>query len=218
MTFPIVAFPGGANLTLSLIGHQESASGSSSYTFNYTFSTANPGRIIIGIASWLMVSGAAITVGMTIGGIAATPLGGIVGSLGAAQMALFYAVVPTNANQTAVVNFSRNASECGCALYDLEGASAVHAAITTGSSPPFSATVNVPAGGCALGASFGQGSGSTANTWTGISKDFDTQITSNRPYSGAHGNFPFGSAGLVVTDTLNGTPSQQVTSLVVFSP
>lgn len=205
-----------ATLTLSYVGHAESAGTASSYTFTYTFSTANANRhLIAGVA---FQSASSLTVAVSIGGVSATPIGTKIGTTGNAEMAFFYAVVPTNTTQTVVVTFSGgNAVQCGCGLYDLEGVTVLNDSMTT-STGLLTATLNVPAGGAVLGIDFASGS-SQSHSWTGITLDYTANVFSaNWQYSGAHGNFATGNSSLTVTDTVGGTISSRAGAIILFSP
>jgi hypothetical protein len=200
-------------LNLSFIDHQESSSAASSYTFTYTFSTANPNRYLVAVIAWQAAT--AITPTVTIGGAVATQIA-ILTAITAPCVAVFAANVPLNTTQTVVVSISPGALLMQSALYDLEGVSTLNSTAVTNNTTTQSETLNVLKGGAVLAAVFATGVGVPTSSWSGITKDVDVN-TGNRVFSPAHDNFATGNASLAVADTLTGA-SFAGGAYLVFSP
>jgi hypothetical protein len=181
----IAPFPGGINpLSLSFIGIQ----GGHSDTF--TFPAAYGGRVLVAVCTGSNTTNFNIT-GCTIGGVSATKITSSSenGFSGLWQCdAVFWAVVPTNADQS--VSFSANQSilQSGIALYELVGAGAAlntqTASFNGASRSSISTTFTAPWGACVLGSCIEYGSSISA---TNLTVDGNITVASGEHFVTASG-------------------------------
>jgi hypothetical protein len=90
---------------------------------------------------------------------------------------------------------------------------------TTNSGANPSTTLNVPAGGSAIGAGWGNSTVTATFTWTGLNKDFDVQPESaSNGASGAHTNFAASQTGLTITAAIANIFSTNALAVASWGP
>jgi hypothetical protein len=198
------AFSGGAPATVSFTDNMVDDSTLTTYTFTTrAIGTAAANRVVVVSVSTERNTGTRTTVSsMTIGGISAT-LAVALSSVDE-EMELWEAVVPTGTTATIVVTLAAASVFCACGIWAVygSGTTAYNTASHTGTLS-LSASLNVPAGGVAIGAS-AVNTGATW-TWGGITENFDaTHRSGNRNYSGASLAFAVAQTGLSITATASG--------------
>jgi len=150
----------------------------STYTFaGQALGAAAADRIIVCFA----IDGVGSTAtAVTIGGVAATL---VQTATTVRKNTLWYAAVPSGTTGDVVVTGAAE-TEMGIALWRLTGVGGPCASGQSGANPG-TATLSVPAGGVAIG---GMGDGHTTYsgyTWTGLTEDFDVELTVSISYTGA---------------------------------
>lgn len=175
----------------------------------YTFASQNLGAaasdraIIVGVHARKL--GGAVSVAVTVGGVSATS---VVTQWGGDSndnvSALFIAEVPTGTTGDVVVTFGAGVLRCGIGMWRATGIDTT--AFDTGVSVvnPMSTTIDIEAGGVAVGASTVTGNtGSTA--WTGLTEVYDQFIAAEAAkMSGAHDSFVSAETAWTVTATDTG--------------
>ena len=182
----------------------------------YTFTSKDIGtaavgrRVIVGVVG----SGAASRTisSVTVGGNAATAVAFIenVGGLATLQAALYAIQVDAGTTATIVVTFSGGNNRCGIgvwAAYDLQSGTAT--ATGTSVANPQTASLNISAGGIAIGVANGfDNNALTGYSWTNLTENFDALFASNQiAHSGASAAFATAQTSLALTATPQGAPS-----------
>src|SRR6185312_4295278 len=137
----VCPFPGGIPFAFAFEGHVESATFASSLTLSMPFGTPTDGRIII--AAVFYQSTSQVVTSCVIGGVTATR---IAGNSAACGVAMYWALVPTGTSGNVTFNLSGVAGAWSFATYSVAGWAGA-----SSSANGLSATLNVPAGGVAIG-------------------------------------------------------------------
>jgi len=137
---------------------------------------------------------------VTIGGVTATAAGSIVANSGS-HCAIYIAAVPTGATGDIVVTWSSTMGDCTVALHRATGVSSTTpTSYVTDTTTALSQSINVNAGGFAVGISTTDDGAATA-TWSGITERFDDATGGANDQSGAGNEFATTQTGLTVSCT-----------------
>lgn len=202
------------------------AASSTSDLTTYTFSsqnlgTAAAGRYIIvaiearksGVDTTLLVSS------VTVGGVSATiAMQRLVSSTNTNIAALAIAAVPSGTNGNVDVTFSSGMLRCGIQLYravDINSSTPHHAVTHFNGSTDPTASLNIPAGGFAIGCA--TSAASTAATWTGLTEDHDSVVESFLTVSSASQQFASAETGRSITCDF-GTNTDNVAVFASWAP
>ena len=208
-------FPAGRREVIySFTASDESASGSSSYSFTgLSFGAVDADRYVVACLSWL---GSGSVSSCTIGGVSAAIV--IQSASALRNTAICIAKVPTGTTGTVAFSLSASATNAAVAVYRLVGipsAAAASSATSTASNP--TASLNVAKNGVAIGvATAGAGSPPSAS-WSGITEDCDNNYGSNQCRSSASQKFTTAQTGLTVTCTFS-TTAGSAGCFAVFEP
>src|SRR3990167_2550785 len=117
--------------------------------------------------------------------------------------------------------FPGNRGDCGIVLYAIYNSDTT--AFDTGGSQanPMSDTINVPAGGVAVGGCCGRhGSATTTYTWVGITEDVDAEISPGAfvSQSAASAAFATEQTGLTISSTPASANAKQAMAFASFGP
>lgn len=171
----------------------------------YTFAAQNLGsaasdRFIACTINGRSNDGGARTItSVTIGGVTATQA--CLANNSGSHCAIFSAAVPSGATGDVVVTWSSTMGDCTIALHSHYGAfSTTPTSAVTDTTTPLSQSINVAAGGFAVGISTSD-SGSATATWAGITEKFDDATASSNDQSGAGDGFASVQTGLTVSCT-----------------
>lgn len=177
------------------------ATGDTADLTTYTFAGQNLGTasadriIVVAIAGREGDGGANRTLSsVTVAGISAT----IIANSGnvPTHTDIAVAAVPTGTSGSIVVTYSGQVSRCVIGTWATTGMSASStSADASDTSDPYSASVDVPAGGVAFGISYDNGN--TTFTWTGLTEDSDA-VYEGRTVSFASAAFASQQTGLAV--------------------
>lgn len=186
----------------------------------YTFAAQNLGsavadRYIAYTVNGRSSDGAARTItSVTIGGVTATA-GPFVGNSGS-HVGAGIAAVPTGATGDVVVTWSSTMTDCTVSLYYVTGVSSTTpTSSVTDTTTALSQSINVDAGGFAIGISTSD-SGSATATWAGITEKFDDATATGNDQSGAGDEFASAQTGLTVSCTW--TAETRIAMAVVSYP
>jgi hypothetical protein len=127
--------------------------------------------------------------------------------------------LPAGTTGDVVVTFSAAAVRCGVQLYRMVGGEAVPTATyqhTNDATDP-TASMDVPAGGAALGVAVANGGGQSA-TWAGLTEDYDAVLESGSTHSSASGDFAGAQTGLTVTCDFSGSLTANSGAFASFGP
>ena len=208
----------GADVTGAATDNSVSSSVASTYTFsNQAIGTATSDRVVIVNFGSLKDTAAAYSVtSVTIGGVAAT-------KIHSAQtqtswgLSSYYATVPTGTTADIVIVHSANMNRCGIQVVTTTNIGELHQvalAEASSGSDPLSFTVDAPAGSLVVG--YVYDTGSSSQTWTELTENFDEQISTTHYHSGAIKNY-----SSAATPTITADPSGSSTTfgiVVVFQP
>lgn len=178
---------------------------------SYTFSSQNTGTaaadryILVGVGG--RKSGTTTgTVTCTVGGNSATAIASATRwttATNATYAGLYLVALPTGTSDDVVVDFGAlTMLRVGIAMWRLDDLASATAsdADNSGANAP-SVTIDVPNDGVGVGFAF-SGTTNIATSWTGLNEDIQEVVGAEAgTYSGAHTEFPTGSAGLTVTCT-----------------
>lgn len=171
----------------------------------YTFSTQNLGtaagdRYIVCCVNGRSSDGGARTISsVTVGGVTATA-GPFVGNSGS-HVGIFIAAVPTGTTGDVVVTWSGGMGDCSVELHRATGVSSTTpTSSVTDTTTPLSQSINVDAGGFAVGISTTDNGTATA-TWAGITERSDDATGGGNDRSGAGDEFATTQTGLTVSCT-----------------
>ena len=184
--------------TVSKTDNALDTSDATTYTFtSKAFGAAATGRLVV----------VALQTLSTIGGISATIIGTATANNGSVfiSTALAYAVVPTGTTATVAATWSTSTFRCYLGVWSAYGVSSSTptTSATSAANPSVMSSINVSAGGIAIGASniFDVG-GTGTFTWTNLTKDYDADGEgSNEQYSGASAAFASAQTGISITAT-----------------
>lgn len=189
---------------------QDSAATTYTFTSKDIGTAATGRRIIVGVIG----SGAASRTisSVTVGGNAATAINFVEGSGTGAflQSAIYIIQVDAGTTATVVVTFSAGNNRCSVgiwAAYDLQSSTAT--ATGTSVANPQTASLNISAGGIAIGVANGfDNNALTGYSWTNLTENFDGLFASNQiAHSGASAAFVTAQTSLALTATPQGAPS-----------
>ena len=215
---------GGVGITNT--ANANSTADATAYTFSaQAIGTAATDRVVVvGIAA--RQSGSTETISsVTIGGVTATinsqttdttaGMGTIAG--------IASAVVPTGTTGDVVVTFSSAIIRCAISVYCLTGASGTTATDTgfDNNSDPGTDTLNITAGGVAIGASYGGVTSITGLAWTNLQENNEILAfeNANQCTSFAFDNFATTQTGLSISvDASPGTADTMVMAIASFEP
>lgn len=207
---------GAADADCSFVTSAQSTSDATTYTFSsQSFGAEAADRHILntiaaGAASARTVSSS------TIGGVAASELVDFEAHSGS-NAAMIIAAVPTGATGDVVVTFTGGMVRCAVGTYRVTGLnSTTPTGSGTDSTDALSASLNISAGGFAVGVVFSKSS-PTGVTWTNLAEDVETLAASwetNGNWSSAHENFAAAQTGLALTGDWTGTPNNEVGAFV----
>lgn len=189
--------------TVTFLANAGNVSDLTSYTYaGLSLGTEYSNRyIVVGIVG--RSGGTPSVSSVTVAGTSATS---VYQHVSAGSLAAFYIVaLPTGTSGDVVVNFSTAMVRAAVILWSVRHLQSITATNTyslTGASP--SASIDVPAGGIALGAIYN--SNSNAITWSGISTSVNGSLADTHPlgHSGAASAFSTAQTGLSVTTSCAG--------------
>lgn len=194
----------------------------------YTFSSQDLGvaasdRYIVCTIQGQSNDGGARTISSaSIGGVSATISVNLVNSSGTG-CGIIIAPVPTGTTGDVVITFSGTMGDCNIALYRCLGVGSV-TATDTGSdsatgvpSEALSDTLNISAGGIAVGVSQNDISIATA-TWGNLTERFDEQTANTNDMSGASAEFATTQTGLTISCTWNNDLVRSVLAMASYPP
>lgn len=188
------------------------------YTYtSRAISTAAANRqVVVSVSAPRFTPGTRNVNSMTIGGISASFVARQNSSNGdtTEQWAVS---VPSGTTATIVVTFNANMGGCGIGVWAMYGAQSSASATAGSIANPMSVSINVPAGGCAIGSLVD--SQSNTWTWTGITKRFDEFVNATvSNQSGASDQFGAAQTGLSITATPSLTPSDNAMIVTAWAP
>jgi hypothetical protein len=185
------AAAGGGDATVTAGGSATSTSFSSGSTFSaVNISTASATRYVVAVfVTRGGGSGSASISSFTIGGVSATA---VVNASASAddRVFMYIAAVPTGTTADVTISGSSLGSTAALmlwAVYDLNSATATQTGTSTNADPS-SASLNISAGGVAIGGGYTIPVATSA-TWTNLTENFDATFDTNRTYSGASAAF-----------------------------
>jgi hypothetical protein len=203
---------------LSYVATVSSTSDASSYTFSGAdIGSAASDRIVLVVVSFRTTVSAAIT-GVTIGGNAATEVVGLLNLLTGAggYVGIWARSVASGTTADIVVTTSANAVRCIVDVYRATGINATASATGTDTTTVYEASLNVAAGGVAMGAV--QTGGSRGLSWSGLTERVDAVYESSMTASSASGEFATAQSPLSISATLSGTESVASAVFAAFDP
>jgi hypothetical protein len=208
----------GADVTGAATDSSVSASAASTYTFsNQAIGTATSDRVVIVNFGSLKDTSATYSVtSVTIGGVAATRIHSTQTQT-SWGLSSYYATVPTGTTADIVIVHSANMNRCGIQVVTTTNIGELHQvalAEASSGSDPLSFTVDAPAGSLVVG--YVYDTGSSSQTWTELTENFDEQISATHYHSGAIKNY-----SSAATPTITADPSGSSTTfgiVVVFRP
>lgn len=193
----------------------------STYTFiSQPIGVATSDRVVI-VSAWGRPStGSPVINSVSIGGNVATQIIQA-GTATETRNGIWALNVPAGTTANIVVNWSSNVVRTAIAIWYMTGTNGVTTASATSSvisgSPTVSTTINVPANGGLIATASETGALSLTSTWSGISKDFDTNPGTNA-FSGGHQNYNTTQTGLTVSDTFSGVTTSPVLVTASWGP
>lgn len=224
MPSDILAFPlytpafnavAGRSTTVTATDSAFSVTNLTTYTFTaMSLGTASENRyILVGISAR---SGTAETIStVTVGGISATQVIDFQDST--SNAGLFIAAVPTGATGNVVVTFTGAMVRAAVGLWAVTGLRSTTPFDTaTDGVSAYSAAIDIPARGFAVGIAFSHETGSL--TWTNLTEDFDIFMNDNN-----NGNAGFASLYSIngqtnLTVSVNAAASNSLMALASFGP
>jgi len=204
LTHPgIIRRLGAAPATVSFLGSSVSGTNGASHTFaSASLGTAKSDRVIaVAISSSGGTTNATIS-SVTIGGVSASKGVGGAPTGGGLVIEIWYATVPSGTSGDIVVTHSGTKDHCGIGWWRLTGVGSISDTdATVGSdTSPYTATINVTAGGVVL--AMATGNSSATFSWTGgVSEDYDATIEGAYTHSGASELVASADTGHVYTAT-----------------
>lgn len=189
--------------TITFLQLSKDASDLSTYTFSSTnFGTASSGRYLICVVSGRTQDGTSsgdLITSVTIGGVSATISVQAHNSGNAQGIAIAH--VPTGTSGDVVVVFNETMTNADIAMYATTGVSSVTATDTaTSTADPLSDTLNINAGGIAVGGAKSD-SGSATATWLNLTETYDEGDANTNDISGAADAFASQQTGLSIQCT-----------------
>jgi hypothetical protein len=218
MTFPFPFVPSGSSASITYTDKGEDSVNRTTYTFSTKSlgSAAADRKIIVGVSAGGSSSGVTLN-SVTVGGISATQ---IVATTDGENMAqIWVASVPTGATGNVVLTFSTDKGRCGIGLWAMYGASSTATDTGFATANPSSDTLNISAGGVAVGVYSLSQSTDRTTTWTNLTEDYDAVVESGGgTHSGASASFASAQTGLTITGTPNNTTTEECFVIASFPP
>jgi len=190
--------------SVTFLGSAVDGTNAASHTFSSkTFGDASASRVIaVAISSSGVTSNATIS-SVTIGGVSATRRVGGSPTSGGLVIEIWSASVPTGTSGDIVVTHSGTKDHCGIGWWRLTSVGSVSVTdATVGSdTSPYTATIDVTAGGVVL--AMATGNSAATFTWSGggIAENYDGTIEGNYTHSGASELSASGGSGVTYTAT-----------------
>lgn len=204
--------------TISFTDWVADTTDNSTYTFSSrSIGTAAANRYIIVTVQFSDVFTTASSV--TVGGISATFVKrkSGAGATPTDTVEIWVASVPTGTTANVVVNTTLGVNNCSIGLWAAYGINPTAYATGESVASPPSTTLNIPAGGIAVGIAASNDGGNTW-TWTGLTEGYDGTSEGPRTVTGAGSAFGAAQSGLTITATPSGTATKPVMALASFSP
>jgi hypothetical protein len=198
--FPAADAVAQRSVTVVNTTHAEDSVDRSTFTFSsQSLGTASDDRrIVVGIHT----GGTGTISSVSIGGVSATRLTRSLDGSGNELCALWIAAVPTGTTGDVVVVWSTTTTNCAIGVWAVYGlvSNTAFAVASTGTSAtdPASVTIDIPQLGGVVG--FARCVTNTNPfTWTGLTEDFDDNVPTDNPYTGASDEFSAGETGRTVS-------------------
>ena len=221
---PLVAAAGPVVLTYEDNGNNDDNTSSNSYGTLNIGAAASDRVVLVAVTAKAEITGIATT-SVSIAGANGTKVAGYGYNSGGGTSVLadFYArLVTAGTTGNITVNYSGSVDRSGVNVYSMTGSGGLFTAHDddgyTGpsSSGAPSGTINVPAGGAALGITSQNQSG--GYEWTGLStEDYDAAMGATT-MSGASQNFSTAQTNLTITADFSGSGQRTAFAVVSFSP
>ena len=211
---------GGRNATIFFAGSTTTATDGAAITFSsHAIGTAASNRKVVVAVTTSGGTGADAVSTLTVGGISASLVKATL-TTDHTQVELWQADVPTGTTADIVVTWAASKNRTGIAVWAIYNAKSAANDTGTDTSTGTSATsdtLNIPAGGVAIGA-IAQ-SGNQTSTWAGLTEDYDdAQVESILKQSGSSDAFAAIQAGLTISATPAASMSFQAMSLASWGP
>lgn len=178
--------------TLTFLQGTDEPSNVATYEFvSQNLGAADSGRHII--ACVMARKGSAFTISsVTIGGVSATEVIQVQSATADGLSGIYVANVPTGTTGTVTVVLSSDAARCAISLYSASGITTTpyDSASSTATAP--SATIDVVAGGFAIGAAESASGTGVSDTcsWTNLTEDYESEIEDRQVSSTASASTP----------------------------
>lgn len=199
---------------LTYLQQASDASNLTTYTFasQSLGATAADRRIVVCVGAW-RASGALSVSSVTVGGVSAA-LVSTDGGSDRWRTEIWIAEVPTGTTGDVVVTLAAAGIRCSVDLFRLVDADFTAAADADGNvAQNPSVTLDVPAGGCAVGVvNSGWSTNAGTVSWAGLTEQSDAQVETFVRASAAGDNFASQQTGLAITCTTSGTVTHSGTS------
>ncbi len=207
--------------SISLTDNATDNTDASTYTFSArAIGAAHASRVVIVAGVFATTSGTAAVSSVTIGGYTATQLVAADNqNSGVSRLVSIWAArVPVGTTATVVFNLSGTAVRAGLGVWRAiniqdVAANAVAASDTSNGSPS-SASITVPSGSVAVGATFANDVGTLA-TWSGLTIDFEQNLEAVNSMSAASATFQ-SSKSPTITVTWGGGVTQRCLALAAI--
>ena len=192
----------GSAVTVDFTANDSDSSDTTEYTFSsQSFGAADSDRkMVVGIVCYDDSPGTRVSA-VTLGGVAANLVSGMIGAGATMTTEIWEADVPTGTTGDVVVTWAATVKSCGIGLWRLIGANSRPYGSGTTTADPGVLSTDIPAGGVAIGMSAtGSGAGVTW-TWTNLTENFEDAITSGArsQWSGASAAFASAQTDLDIT-------------------
>jgi hypothetical protein len=192
----------GSAVTVDFTANDSDSSDTTEYTFSsQSFGAADSDRkMVVGIVCYDDSPGTRVSA-VTLGGVAANLVSGMIGAGATMTTEIWEADVPTGTTGDVVVTWAATVKSCGIGLWRLIGANSRPYGSGTTTADPGVLSTDIPAGGVAIGMSAtGSGAGVTWS-WTNLTEDFEDAITSGArsQWSGASAAFASAQTDLDIT-------------------
>lgn len=183
---PVFAAAGVGEITEGTPREATSTADSASYTFSSVDIDAAAANRQVVVCYFIGRSGvgAFSLSSLTVGGVSATELVGLMGAGNAYRVGIAIAEVPEGTTADVVVTPSISGNRAAVAVYPIYGASTT--ALDTGTdtgADPLSDTLTTAKNGMVIACNVGGGGGAT--TWSNITEDFDAVVETVMLYSSA---------------------------------
>jgi hypothetical protein len=187
---------------LAFVTNATDATNLTTYTFStQSFGAPDPRRIVV--VGVIGRSGGATTISsVTAGGVTLTEIVTVANSAGGdtTRAAIYAGLVPTGATGDVVVTFSGGQVRCAIGIWRMLKNSMTAFDTGTSVADDPTDTLNIPAGGAAIGIAHDPSGSSSTTSWVGLTESFDTAFDpSTNTVTGATGSFATQQTGLTVT-------------------